>query len=79
MFENGKVYKIKVTGHTWLGKVNQESYTLYVDDNYAIFLKPRGRKRLFSHTLDNINNWLYNHCNIEKVETVEEWNKRMAN
>jgi hypothetical protein len=78
MFESGNVYKIEVTGNVFLQKVEKgNSYTIYISGNSARFLRPRGVKVLFQHTLQNVNNWLYDHCDIEKIETIEEWKQRV--
>lgn len=74
MFENGKVYKIEVTGHTFLNKVERGYiYKIYVDGDDVRFLKPRGRKVLFRHKLKNANYSLYDNCTIEDIETIEDW------
>lgn len=79
MFENDKVYKIEVIENVMLNKVERgDSYSIYVRGNKAVFMRPRGCKSLFQHTLKNINDWLYEHCKIEKVETIEQWKLRTA-
>ena len=74
MFENGKVYKIEIVGHTFLNRVERGSmYKIYVDGDQVRFLKPRGKKVLFRHKLKDANYSLYNNCVIKQVETIEQW------
>jgi len=79
MFENNKVYKIEVIENVFLNKVEKgDSYSIYVSGNKARFLRPRGYKVLFCHTLKNANDWLYNHCQIKQIETIEQWKQRIV-
>ena len=79
MFENNNVYKIEVIENVFLQKVEKgDKYSLYITGNKVIFLKPRGTKALFQHTLTNVNNWLHDQCSIENIETVKEWKQRTA-
>lgn len=79
MFENDKVYKIEVIENVMMEKIEKgDSYSIYVRGNKVIFMKPRGCKALFRHTLENANYWLYDHCKIIQVETIEQWKLRIA-
>ena len=77
MFENGKVYKIEVIENVMLNKVEKGNlFSIYISGGKARFLKPRGFKVLFQHTLENVNYWLYDHCKIIQTETVEQWKQK---